>query len=173
MVSGSGSPCGERCPQVGRLFPEPDTFVRGIMDGQPGMSKIVHRKPVWGWSAVLLSTLLLSPMATATVVQALAQAPWLLSGTSSLASGGDAAPRGARRADAEAALRAARSERPLTLRLDADPDVVALVVPRRALLLVLVPDDVSALHAPVFEEALPSRSGHPRPSRAPPSVSRS
>ena len=38
------------------------------------MSRIVHRQPIWTWSLVLLSTLLLSPSTAAVVLAALRQA---------------------------------------------------------------------------------------------------
>ena len=108
------------------------------------MGKLVHRKPVWGWSVVLLSTLLLSssPTTAAAMLHALAQAASLAE--ASVVPGAtrsvDPSPRRTKERDA---LAAARGEQPLRLRLDTEPDTIVLVFP--ALSLLLAPDDDAPL----------------------------
>jgi hypothetical protein len=115
---------------------------------------------------VLLSTLLLSPAASAAVWQALAAAPQSGGVPVRAATALAEAPR---RGDDEDALRAAaRGERPLTLRLDLDtlPDSVAVVV--SALTVQLVPDEARHAFAPPAD-ALPAPCPcATTPPRAPP-----
>ncbi len=120
------------------------------------MSKVVHAKPVWGWSLVFLSTLLLAPGASTAALHAAlllaaqaqtAAAPPLArvpAPPTAPAAETSAAPR---RADDEWAQRLrAQSARPLLslLRLTgfAQPDTLAVLVPARQVL--LVPDEGDA-----------------------------
>ena len=131
------------------------------------MSKVVHPKPVWGWSVVLLSTLLLSPTAGAAALHALAQA-YAASLTDALPQRGSSAVPAPRRVEDEWALRA-RSQRPLSLRLDTHPDTVAILLPSQTVL--LIPDDAPVLHAPSDDPAPISCPRAATPSRAPPFAS--
>lgn len=70
------------------------------------MSKVLHRRPTWGWSVVLLSTLLLSPATAQALMHALHVAT-----AAPVRTAADAAAEGPRRRgadDEEALLRAAR-----------------------------------------------------------------
>ncbi len=130
------------------------------------MGKLVHRKPVWGWSVVLLSTLMLSsPQAATALLHALAQAA---SAAEAGSRGTTAAPLPLPRRFEEKDALAARSERPLTLRLDAEPDPdLSFVVPARAVL--LVPDDALSLAPlPAPSDAAFSRPVAAAAPRAPP-----
>ena len=131
------------------------------------MSKVVHPKPVWGWSVVLLSTLLLSPTAGVVALRALAQA-YAASLTDALPQSGQSSA-SPRRAD-DAWVRRARNQGPLlSLRLDTHPDTVAILWPSQTVL--LVPDDAPVLHAPSDAPPLISSVRAATPSRAPPFVS--
>ena len=135
------------------------------------MSKVVHRKPVWGWGVVLLSTLLLSPVAANALLAALAAqqaSPSLAKGAS--APGVASATSSPRRADDEDALRAAaRGDRPLTLRLDTQhPDAAAVALVFSSQTILLVPDDVPAVRAPAPGTAPRLCSHAATPPRAPP-----
>lgn len=125
------------------------------------MSKVVHRKPVWGWSVVLLSTLLLSsPVTAAALLHAIAHA----SATAPNPTGPGAAQT-PRRAEGEEVSQTASGELPL--RLDTLPGSVAVLVASRALL--LVPDEAAPGPAPAFSTDAPvSSAPAATPSRAPP-----
>lgn len=143
------------------------------------MSKVVHVKPVWGWSLVLLSTLLLAPGAGTAALhaalllaaQAQTAAPRAPAPPSSTTAETSAAPR---RADDEWTQRLrAQSSRPLTLRLTgfAQPDTLAVLVPARQV--VLVPDegDAPAKFTPLSESRVTEAFDAATPPRAPPFVS--
>jgi hypothetical protein len=131
------------------------------------MSKVVHRKPVWGWGVALLSTLLLtSPMAASALLHALAHASTNLS--QQAFPNATAAHESPRRAEDES-LAAAESERPHEQRLDPEPDALAAVVrPCRAL--VFVPDDAAPKAARDASFAVRSPLLSSVSSRAPPAV---
>ncbi len=144
------------------------------------MSKILHAKPAWGWSVVLLSTLLLSPVAGTAALQALLLAQTQAAVPQTPASAGPntggqqpvvpSAQIAPRRADEGWMLRLrAQGARPFTLRLDAHPDVIAVLVPARTVL--FVPDE--AARAPRIPVAFAPPSFRPRtdaPPRAPPTA---
>jgi hypothetical protein len=136
------------------------------------MSKFSHRQPVWTWSSVvLLSTLLLSPVATNTLLRALAHALPQNAGTWGSA---PPAPEGTpaeqrqerasesqsprRGTDEEEALRAAaRNGQVRAVRLDSDPDSpdeFALFAPTRVL--VRLPDAPATIRLRAGPETLPS-----------------
>jgi hypothetical protein len=130
------------------------------------MGKLVHRKPVLGWSVVLLSTLMLSSPCTATaLLYALARAA---SAAEAGSPGTGVAPVPFPRRVEEKDALAAHSERPLTLRLDAEPDPgLSVVLPARSVL--LIPDDALALAPlPAASDAAPSRPVAAAAPRAPP-----
>lgn len=133
------------------------------------VSKVVHPKPVWGWSVVLFSTLLLSPTAATALWHAFAQTAVAVSSVEvpiSRQTVADAqTPR--RTDDETAALRAARAERPRTLRLDTQPDTFVVFFAERGV--VLVPDeDDGAARTGVSSDAPRSRALERAPTRAPP-----
>jgi hypothetical protein len=117
------------------------------------MSKFSHRQPVWTWSSVvILSTLLLSPVATSALLRTLAQAlPQNFGAWTNVPTpegtpperntASQTPPR--RSVEEEEALRAAaRSGQVRAVRLDSDPDnadaAIALFFPSRAI--VRLPD---------------------------------
>lgn len=151
------------------------------------MSKVVHAKPVWGWSHVLLSTLLLAPGASTAALHAalllaqvqtapapLARVPAAPAPTPGPAAETVAAPR---RADDEWAQRLrVQDSRSLTLLGGptgfAPSDTLAILVPAR--LVVLVPDEGDAPRGFAPSSAPRARAAAfdaATPPRAPPFVS--
>lgn len=131
------------------------------------MSKIVHRQPVWGWSVALLSTLLLSPVATATLLHALARTMPTPVANATAGSRNPAAPASSRRTtgDENALRRAVRDGAIHTLRLDGH--AVAVVFAHQDVC--LVPDDNETrvfFSAPA--KGFSARSLSQTPPRAPP-----
>ena len=114
---------------------------------------------------MLLSSLLLSPMAASVALHALAGTPSLIDGTLPTAQP-EAAP-APRRDNDEEALRGVRVLKPLALRLEIHPDTVALVLPSQTVL--LVPDS-APLARPLRDSFLPDAPPScGLSSRAPPS----
>ena len=140
------------------------------------MSKVVHAKPVWGWSVVLLSTLLLSPVAGTAALQALLAQASAAAAAQPATGGSSSQPASAAlltapcRSDDEWALRLrAQNDRPLTLRFDTQPDVVAVLVPARSVLLVPDEDAASAVSFALAAFGLPPLPlNAATPPRAPP-----
>jgi len=168
----------------GRAAPPHEERARALF-----MSKVVHAKPVWGWSLVLLSTLLLAPGASTSALHAAlllaAQARTAAAPASSSArlpapappagTPNAQTPDAARRADDEWTRRLrAQSSRPLTL-LDltgnAQPETLAVLVPARQV--VFVPDEGDAPAGFAPSSAPRSRSAAfdaATPPRAPPAT---
>jgi hypothetical protein len=91
------------------------------------MSRIVHRQPVWTWSLVLLSTLLLTPSTAAVVLAALRQASVATLPTQTALS-----PRRATTQEEEALKAAAQSGRLKVVRLEpATQNTLAVLTPVR------------------------------------------
>lgn len=128
------------------------------------MSKVVHRKPVWGWSVVLFSTLLLSPVAAAALLHALGHVANHGDVTTTRTDPTNQSPR---RTGKEDALLRSRGEQPRTLRFDTDPDAVAILFSQRAVQRVL--DDAPLAHKHAPRQATCSGSCTATDSRAPPS----
>lgn len=105
------------------------------------MSRIVHRKPTWTWSLVLLSTLLLTPSTAAVVLAALRQANVALAPAETLQ---PVAPRRATTEEEEALKAAAQSGRLKLVRLEptAETQTLAILAPTR--LTIALPEQPSA-----------------------------
>lgn len=111
-----------------------------------------------------MSTLLLSPMAATVVLHALAQAAQTVPVPGAEARSTAQTPR---RADDEDALRAAAGDaETFTLRLDTDPDRIALLF--RAQTVLLVPDDAPLTHVPTSAALFRARAVSATAPRAPP-----
>ena len=141
------------------------------MDGHTLMSKsIMHAKPVWGWSVFLLSTLLLSPTAGTLTLHALAQAYATASQTPAprlpAAAASTTFENSPRRSDEEWTRLRARGERPLLLRLDTQPDTIAILLPAHTVL--LVPDEGTLQYVTDTAAVSVTAPDTTAPSRAPP-----
>ena len=92
------------------------------------MSRIVHRQPVWTWSLLLLSTLLLTPSTAAVVLAALRQA-----NVATVPAATVSAPRRATTEEEEAIKAAAQSGRLKLVRLEpgAEQNALAILTPTR------------------------------------------
>ncbi len=103
------------------------------------MSRLVHRQPVWTWSLLLLSTLLLTPSTAAVVLAALRQAS-----VATIPAEAVSAPRRATTEEEEAIKAAAQSGRLKVIRLEpgAEHHALAILTPTQAT--VVLPE----LHAP-------------------------
>jgi hypothetical protein len=145
------------------------------------MSRLTHRQPVWNWGTfgvVLLSTLLLSPVAGTALWHALFAAEYAPQQTAPVSRGQQqAAAQAPRRVspDEEALRAAARNGQLRAIRLDTDPDhpgeaTIALVVPTRTLLLVSDEATVASGLPPRLEAASPPYAAAPSAPRAPPFV---
>ena len=93
------------------------------------MSRIVHRQPIWTWSLVLLSTLLLTPSTAAVVLAALRQASVATAPVET-----SVAPRRATTEEEDAIRAAAQSGRLKLVRLEpaAEQSTLAILTPLRA-----------------------------------------
>jgi hypothetical protein len=93
------------------------------------MSRIVHRQPIWTWSLVFLSTLLLTPSTAAVVLAALRQANVAMVPTESAVS-----PRRATTEEEEAIKAAVQSGRLKVVRLEpaSEQNALAILAPTRA-----------------------------------------
>jgi len=149
------------------------------------MSRLAHRQPVWNWGTlgvVLLSTLLLSPVAGNALWHALftaeAQASAAAASSASPQKPSQSAPPSAgslRRVspDEEALLAAAKSGMLRAIRLDTDPEhpgagAIAFVVPTRTLLLVSHESAQASPLPPRLEGVCVSPASSPASPRAPP-----
>ena len=94
-----------------------------------GKYVIVHRQPVWTWSLLLLSTLLLTPSTAAVVLSALRQASVAV-----VPSEASVTPRRATTEEEQAIKAAAQSGRLKLVRLEpsAEHNTLAILTPTRA-----------------------------------------
>ena len=99
------------------------------------MSRIVHRQPVWTWSLLLLSTLLLTPSTAAVVLAALRQAR-----VATIPAATVSAPRRATTEEEEAIKAAAQSGRLKLVRLEPGAEHNALAILTPTLVTVSLPE---------------------------------